>query len=123
MLAGAVAVLMLAAKDMSTYGTFASAAKMPDVPVKVNGTLCKDKEIHFQPENNANYFSFFMKDTEGDIKKVVMKQAKPQDFERSEQIVLTGKMQGDDFVASDMLLKCPSKYKDEQTHITAQKNE
>ena len=43
--------------------------------------------------------------------------AKPQDFELSEQIVLTGKMQGDVFMASDMLMKCPSKYKDEEIYI------
>jgi cytochrome c-type biogenesis protein CcmE len=46
---------------------------------------------------------------------------KPQDFERSEQIVLTGKMRGEDFVASDMLMKCPSKYKDEETFVKSVK--
>ena len=43
--------------------------------------------------------------------------AKPQDFELSEQIVLTGEMRGEAFVASDMLMKCPSKYKDEEIYI------
>ena len=35
---------------------------------------------------------------------------KPQDFERSEQVVITGNMKNDVFVADKILLKCPSKY-------------
>ena len=35
---------------------------------------------------------------------------KPQDFDRSDQIVITGAMSGDTFVADQILLKCPSKY-------------
>ena len=36
--------------------------------------------------------------------------SKPQDFEKSEQIVVIGKMEAGNFVASDILMKCPSKY-------------
>ncbi|MFN5363918.1 MAG: cytochrome c maturation protein CcmE [Bacteroidota bacterium] len=46
-----------------------------------------------------------------------MHAAKPQDFERSESIVLTGEMSGDVFQASEMLLKCPSKYKDQEVYV------
>ena len=35
---------------------------------------------------------------------------KPNDFERSEQIVIIGKMKGEEFAASGILMKCPSKY-------------
>ena len=52
---------------------------------------------------------------------MVLKAAKPQDFEKSEQIVVTGKMAGDEFMASDVLLKCPSKYKDEEVYIKSEK--
>jgi cytochrome c-type biogenesis protein CcmE len=54
---------------------------------------------------------------DGEEKKVVLNAAKPQDFELSEQIVITGKMKGDEFHASDLLMKCPSKYKDEEIYI------
>jgi cytochrome c-type biogenesis protein CcmE len=37
------------------------------------------------------------------------------DFEKSEQIVVIGKMKGDIFYAKDILTKCPSKYSDTQT--------
>ena len=50
--------------------------------------------------------------------KVVFQGSKPQDFERSEQIVLTGKMVGEEFHASKILMKCPSKYNDQQIEVT-----
>ena len=36
--------------------------------------------------------------------------AKPRDIERSEKIVITGRMEGEVFKASKILMKCPSKY-------------
>ncbi len=65
----------------------------------------------------ANYFAFYMRDNQGLESKVVFNGSKPQDFERSEQIVLTGKMIGNEFHASKILMKCPSKY--EETEIKA----
>jgi len=53
-----------------------------------------------------------MTDKEGKECKVVLNQSKPQDFERSEEIVLKGKAVGEEFHATDMLMKCPSKYND-----------
>jgi cytochrome c-type biogenesis protein CcmE len=43
-------------------------------------------------------------------KKVIYKSVKPQDFEKSEKVVVIGSMLNDEFVASSLLLKCPSKY-------------
>jgi hypothetical protein len=53
----------------------------------------------------------------GVIKQVVLHKSKPQDFEKSEQIVLIGKMQGDNFHANDILMKCPSKYNDANSQV------
>ena len=47
---------------------------------------------------------------EGGENKVIFKGAQPQDFRRSEQLVLTGKMKDGVFYASNILMKCPSKY-------------
>ena len=112
-----VAIFMLttAADDMSTYGTFSEAVKTGE-KIKIAGQLSKDKEMYYNPEEDPNYFSFYIKDTEGAEKKVVLLSEKPQDFELSEQIVLTGTMKGEEFIATDMLMKCPSKY--EETDIT-----
>lgn len=116
LIVAAIGVLVTAAKDLSTYSNFKSASKTEET-VKIVGNLCKDKEITYDPRKDPNYLSFFVKDNNGEIKKVVLKNAKPRDFEMSEQIVLTGTMQGDEFVASDMLLKCPSKYKNEEIYV------
>lgn len=116
MIAAAIVLLTTAAEDMSTYATFADASRSGE-RVKIAGQLSKDKEMYYNPQEDPNYFSFYIRDTKGDERKVVLLSEKPQDFELSEQIVLTGQMKGDEFVATDMLLKCPSKYKDEEVYI------
>jgi cytochrome c-type biogenesis protein CcmE len=73
--------------------------------------------MYYNPEKDPNYFSFFIRDKDGVEKKVILLREKPQDFELSEQIVITGKMKAEEFIATDILLKCPSKYKDEEIYI------
>ncbi len=106
--------------DMSRYSTFEDSEKTPDELVKVVGVLSKDKPVVYNPEEDPNLFSFHMKDAENNERRVVMNAAKPQDFNKSEKIVLTGKMVGENFVATDMLLKCPSKYKDEEIFVRSE---
>jgi len=117
---GAIAALFMASEDIATYSTFAQAAKV-DGKIKVAGQLVMDKDMYYEPEKDPNYFTFHIKDMEGTEKKVVLYGSKPQDFEMSEQIVLTGKMDGDEFVATDMLTKCPSKYKEDEIFIKESK--
>lgn len=116
MIIAAIAMLMSASGDMSTYSTFGEAEKSTG-KVKIAGQLSKDKEMYYNPAEDPNYFTFFIKDSEGIERKVVLGAAKPQDFELSEQIVVTGKLRGDEFIASDLLMKCPSKYKDEEIYV------
>lgn len=116
----AIAILVNAAKDTSTYATFADAARS-GAKVKIAGQLAKDKEMHYDPEKDPNYFTFYLTDTKGEQRKVVLLREKPQDFEMSEQIVLTGRMKGEEFVATEMLMKCPSKYKNEEIYINSEK--
>lgn len=112
----AAGVLISASGDVSTYATF-DVAKETGNRVKISGELVKSKEIVYNPSLDPNYFSFFIKDDNGLSKKVVLDQAKPQDFEMSESIVVTGVMKEDVFYADDILLKCPSKYKNEELSI------
>lgn len=116
LIAVAIGVLMSISNDVSTFTTFSDATTTGKV-VKISGHLSKDKEMYYEPQKDPNYFSFYLKDSESAERKVILLSAKPQDFERSESIVLTGKMDGDTFLASDMLMKCPSKYKDEEIYI------
>lgn len=98
--------------NYSSYANFEMASQKAGTEFQVVGFLNKEKELYYEPRKDPNYFTFFMLDKKGKEQKVVYRGAKPADFERSEDIVLTGQMQGDEFLASKILLKCPSKYND-----------
>ena len=115
----ALALIFSASQDFSTYASFKDAAAS-GTEVKIVGELAKEKEIYYDPAEDPNYFSFHVVDKDGVTRKVIMNRAKPQDFEMSEQIVVTGKLSGDNFLASDILLKCPSKYKDEEIYLRSE---
>ncbi|MGO1815314.1 MAG: cytochrome c maturation protein CcmE domain-containing protein, partial [Sphingobacterium sp.] len=83
----------------------------------VVGVLNKEKDLLYDPVTDANHFSFFMYDNDSTECQVVFNGSKPQDIERSEQIVLTGKMEGEVFHASKILMKCPSKYNQDEMEI------
>jgi cytochrome c-type biogenesis protein CcmE len=119
LIVGAIFIFINASKDVSTYGTFEEALSSRE-RMEVVGTLSKDKEMIYDPVEDPNYFSFYMKDGKGQEEKVILLQSKPQDFELSEQIVLTGQMGEDGFVATDILMKCPSKYKDEEIYLKSE---
>lgn len=94
----------------STYADFETCKSHKGKEYHVIGKLDRNKEIVYKPLENPNYFTFFLIDDKGEVNKVVYNNPKPQDFDKSEQIVLVGKMQDDVFFASQILLKCPSKY-------------
>src|SRR5690606_5526328 len=112
-----IAMIISIYGDSSTYASF-SEAQNTEAELHVVGQLNKEKELYYNPTENANYFSFYMLDEKGKECKVVFNGSKPQDFERSEQIVLTGKMVGNEFHASKILMKCPSKYNDQEIEVT-----
>jgi cytochrome c-type biogenesis protein CcmE len=119
----AIAVIISTYSTTSTYGSFNDAEKTTS-ELHIVGHLIKGKQLYYEPTKDANYFSFYMLDNKGEECKVVFTGTKPQDFERSEQIVLTGQMRGKEFHASKILMKCPSKYtqdKLEATEVTATK--
>ena len=113
-IAVAIGVILSTFADSGTYASFSEAMQEPERKFQVVGQLSKDKELLYNPEENANLFSFFLVDNDGTEKQVLFNGAKPQDFERSEQVVIKGKMRGDAFVAEEILMKCPSKYNDGQ---------
>ena len=112
----AICVIISTYADSSTYGNFTDA-KTADTELHVVGQLNKQKQLFYNPQQDANYFAFYMKDNKGQECRVVFQGSKPQDFERSEQIVLTGKMVGNEFHASKILMKCPSKYTKDQIEV------
>jgi cytochrome c-type biogenesis protein CcmE len=113
----AIAVIISVYGSASTYGSFSDARKTSD-ELHVTGYLNLKKKLQYDAVKDANYFSFYLKDNNGEECKVEFSGAKPQDFERSEQIVMVGKMEGNNFHASHITLKCPSKYTKDQVEIT-----
>ncbi len=112
----AIAMILVIYTDSSTYSTF-TEAKEKDTELYVVGVLNKQKELIYEPTKDANHFSFYMYDNDSTECQVVFNGSKPQDIERSEQIVLTGRMDGDVFHASKILMKCPSKYNQNEVEV------
>ncbi len=106
----AIGVVISTFTDTSTYTNFKEAGRYPGKEYHIIGKLIKEKPIVYDTKVNANQFSFFMRDDKGIEKQVIYAGSKPQDFEKSEQVVVMGKMEGETFKASSLLLKCPSKY-------------
>lgn len=123
-IAVAIGAIISTVSDAATYADFTTAEQFPGKEFQVVGELNKEKDVIYAPEINANEFSFYMIDKQGEERKVVFNGAKPQDFERSEQVVITGSLDGDQFYADKILMKCPSKYNDgeagELMEITAE---
>jgi cytochrome c-type biogenesis protein CcmE len=102
--------------DTDTYSNFKEATKS-EKEEHVIGHWEKGKGMSYDAQKDPNHFAFFMKDEKGEVRKVVLNGSKPQDFERSEKLVLIGKMNEDTFYASKILMKCPSKYNDNLVEI------
>lgn len=103
--------------DSSTYATFATAADNPGKTYHVIGKVNFDKPVEYNPQQNADQFTFFMRDSLGTEMKVNLLKAKPQDFEKSEQVVIIGKIDGAEFRANEILMKCPSKYTNDKQKV------
>ncbi len=96
--------------EASTYASFSEAFENEGKEYHVVGTLKLGAPVVYDPLANANLTSFTMTDQEGQVRNVKLFKSKPQDFEKSETIVLIGEAKGDEFHANDILMKCPSKY-------------
>lgn len=110
----AIGVILSLFANTSTYTDFEAAVENPGKEFHVIGKLVTDKPIVYDTKVDANKFTFYMTDQKGVERQVTYKGAKPQDFEKSEQVVVIGKIENDAFVASSLLLKCPSKYNEEK---------
>ncbi|MFY0644729.1 MAG: cytochrome c maturation protein CcmE [Bacteroidia bacterium] len=114
LLAVVIAVIVSTYGDVSSTSTFEKADQQPSKDFHITGEIMKEMPIEYDPVVDPNYFTFFLKDKEGTIKKVVSHEPKLQDFELTETATIVGSSQGDTFLAKKVLPKCPSKYKDQQ---------
>ncbi|MCZ2297971.1 MAG: cytochrome c maturation protein CcmE [Chitinophagales bacterium] len=121
-IAAAVAILLGFMGNVTTYETISSAKNKPGKVVTVIAKL-DTATLYYDPVKNPNYLTFEAVDTLGDRMKVAYYYEKPYDMEKSERVVLKGKMENNIFEIKKkdgILVKCPSKYKDDMNE--AKKN-
>jgi cytochrome c-type biogenesis protein CcmE len=112
LIAISIAVLISFMGDVTTYDTVTSAKEKPGKFVHLIAKVEKNS-LNYDPVKDPNYLSFIAVDSTGNQIKVVYRNTKPADMEKSERLVLKGRVEGDHFECRDILLKCPSKYKDD----------
>ena len=61
----------------------------------------------------SNTFRFRMADELGNEREVHYRNTKPANFEEAERLVIEGHAEGEIFVAERILVKCPSKYNEQ----------
>lgn len=110
-IAVAIGAIITTINDASTYVGFDKAQAVPGTKYTVIGYLDKGAPMDYNAK--ANRFVFTAVDKEGVKSKVFYNQPKPQDFERSEEITMKGFATDTAFVAEEILMKCPSKYNEQ----------
>lgn len=95
----------------SVYVDFDMAEANMGESYTVIGRLDTSAEINFNPEKTL--LTFTALDSNGTRRTVYYFEPKPQDFERSEKITMSGFASDSGFIATRILMKCPSKYNEE----------
>jgi cytochrome c-type biogenesis protein CcmE len=123
-LAAAVAILITTSREASTYVSFTEAYQMAaqgnQRSIHVVGQLKKNdagEVVGIESGADKVSFSFIMVDDNGKEQMVFYNQPMPQDFMRSEKVVVIGRYKGDIFYAEKILLKCPSKYQENTVNV------
>lgn len=114
-----VGIIVSSAGDASSYVDFteakALAVKGDDQKIHIVGALTKDmggNVVGVYPSPDKTSFYFTLVDDNGFKQKIYHNAPEPQDFRRSEKVVIIGSYHEDLFVAEKILLKCPSKYEE-----------
>lgn len=119
-----IGVIVSTAGNASSYVNFKEAQDMyvsgDDSKVHVIGELTKDamgnvQGVRYNPQLDANFLEFILVDENKQEHKVITHQppASIQDFFKSEKVVVIGNFNDQGiFLASEILMKCPSKYEE-----------
>jgi cytochrome c-type biogenesis protein CcmE len=124
-IAVAIGIIIATASDSSSYVSFDQAYEMAAVDnktsVHVVGELKKDTHgdiIGLEENADRLSFSFLLIDENKKEQKVYYNEPMPPDFTRSEKVVVIGKYKNENFIASKILLKCPSKYQEQKLNAS-----
>ena len=96
-------------KTLTPYVSIAEAKSRATV-VQVKGQRADDGTF----DTDKNLFTFRLVDDQGEQITVVYDGAKPGNFEQASEVVCVGKYENGSFKAKEILVKCPSKYMEEQ---------
>lgn len=99
-------------KNVSFKDADELAKENPGKNYVVRCRLNKNKPMEYDPQKDANHLVFYAQDSLGNERKVVYDHPKPTDMERSDMITITGHAMKDHFHATEIQMKCPSKYED-----------
>lgn len=110
---GAIAVLISFMGTLTTYDTVETARNKPGKYVHLIAMLDHSQPIEYDAIKDPNYLSFTAIDSLGDAVRVIYSNAKPENLEVSERLVLKGAFKDNYFECKEILMKCPSKYKDD----------
>ena len=123
-IAVAIGIIVSTAGDASTYVNFDQAYELSTAgnkkDIHVVGELKKDAQgtvVGIEEGADKVSFSFIMVDDNGKEQKVTYNQPMPTDFLRSEKVVVIGSYKENAFYARKILLKCPSKYQEQNINI------
>jgi cytochrome c-type biogenesis protein CcmE len=117
-----IGLLISTMTDLSTYDSVASARAKTGKFVHLIARLdtLDGKKIQYDALKDPNYLQFHVVDSVGDKSKVIyLKGQPPTDMEKSERMVLKGRMTDSAFLCEDILIKCPSKYKEGKADISS----
>ena len=112
LIAISIVVLISYTGDLSSYETVASAKQKEGKFVNLIVKMDKSIPVDYDPVKDPNLLKFGVQDSLGGKIAVVYHNTMPTDMEKSERLVLKGKVQGEVFECSSIVMKCPSKYKD-----------
>lgn len=110
LLVAAVAIGVTSFKQTMTPYIGFREARAASGQVQVNGVLADKNYILRKDEQ---YLSFSLKDAKGDVMPVEYRGVIPGNFDQAVSIVAIGEYKGTHFEASQLLVKCPSKYQAE----------
>ncbi len=114
LIAVSIGVLISFTNTTSTYDTIGTAMSKPGKYVHLMAKLDKTAPLEYDAIKNPNYLRFTAVDSLGLSVPVVYNNAKPENLEMSERLVLKGRYKDGTFQCEEIQTKCPSKYKEEE---------
>jgi cytochrome c-type biogenesis protein CcmE len=97
--------------ELTVYADFQTAAAHPGRTYHIVAEWVDREQSHYDPAEDA--FWFRAQDSTGQVRLVRYPDPKPINFESAQKVVLIGQQRDTVFHAEKILMKCPSKYKEE----------